>query len=192
MVKGVHLSRESKYLVYVHSVLRGRSHAWIHHEIFLDSDKACDRGYLASRCTWLQRRFREDAHHEIVSYIVGGRKRGGRPRRMSHADDMLIEAIIRQHDDLTDKEIATLFGLVKSANPSLIGATLVRRSRLRTDNVMLTYDRTHVACDEAKMKIHYQILASVHEDDIINFDEVRRLPNAHVPLFFLSHIADQL
>lgn len=172
MTSGTHLSRDDKYRIYVHCILRGHTASWLHDNLFLGEEDTCSLEYLRRRVRFFQRNFGRKKHDRIIAYILGRRRSGGPKPRLCAADDLLIEAIIKQNDGLTDKQIARLFGLHRAGDGELVGTTLVRRARLRRNMVMQVYDRSHIAASRAAQKLHYQICASVHEDSFINLDEV--------------------
>lgn len=95
MGSGKHLSTEDKYRIYVHSTVRGKTARWIFDNLFLGDDSNCTLAYIEHRMLFFARHLRLGRFDEIIHYIVGSRsKRGGRKRRMSAADDLLIERII--------------------------------------------------------------------------------------------------
>lgn len=146
---------------------------WIHEALFLGKDDICNLDYLVRRVKFFRKNFRLQRHDVIVDYLVGSSVKGGRHRRLSAIDDELLSAIIKDNNHLTDRELARLFGIAKTGNPYYIGTSVLRRGRLRTKHVLLTYDRYHAAADKKKQQRHHDICAETHEDCIINYDEVR-------------------
>ena len=95
MGSGKHLSRDDRYRIYTHCVLRGKDANWIHENLFVDDSALCSLEHLRLLVRKLLRWYHLGSHRDIVHYIVGnGSKRGGRPRRMSPEDDILLEHII--------------------------------------------------------------------------------------------------
>lgn len=147
----------------------------------------CCKPYLEKLVRFFKRSYRKNRHACIIAYIAGKGRSGGRKRRLNDADDALIEAIIEANNNLTDHEIARLFGLHRCGDENFAGTTLVRRARLRRDIVPLVYDRTHIAANKAAQALHYRICACIHEDNFFNFDEVMSAlapcpPPPHSPL----------
>lgn len=172
---GEALSVDDRFRIYVHSCARGKTPEWLFTNLFLDDELKCSPAYLAKLVRFFRRCLHLGDQPSIVNYLLGGKRRGGRRQRLSVEDDVAIEAIVKANPDLSDKEIAKLFGHMKVGDEELIGSSLVFRARKRRGIVPLVFDRTSIHCDPAKQFAHHVIMASTHEDDLINFDEVAQL-----------------
>ena len=115
-------------------------------DLLYDSDPGLiKRKYLVDRRRFfLTNSTTASERARTASYIAGAAERvGGRPRIIGHADARLIETIISEHSDWTDKRIAKFFSECLVGHDEHASVETVRRSRLRSKLVDKAYTRVH-------------------------------------------------
>jgi hypothetical protein len=109
-------------------------------------------------------------------YLRGSNNLGGRPRKLQDEDDVILEALVNANRMLSDESLARKLDVcIHGPGGAPVGQETkgydVIRSRARTKLTIKCFTPKSKHADPVAAYEHLEILAHIHEDRLIDFDE---------------------